>query len=207
MATPHGGGAKRLFLQVLPKALRSAAESLGAFIGADGCDIAFVENATTGCNAVLRSLRLAAGDELLMLSHGYPAVRNAVRHVAEEAGARVVEAKVPFPPPQPDAILAGVGAALTGRTRVAVIDHIFALTNTRNDIQDERVSWGRSEYVISAAAIAALAIVLFTVMQHHQLGATYHFGQFVVESDNIWLAARAGTLGGYFRSRPACENA
>jgi hypothetical protein len=75
---------------------------------------------------------------------------------------------------------------------------IFALTNTRDEIQDERVSWGRSEYVIAAAAIALLAIVLFTVLQHLQLPATYHFGQFVVESDNIWLAGRAGTLGALF---------
>jgi isopenicillin-N epimerase len=51
-AEPNG-----FFFQVLPKALRAAAESLGVFIGADSRDIAFVENATTGCNAVLRSLR------------------------------------------------------------------------------------------------------------------------------------------------------
>jgi isopenicillin-N epimerase len=118
-AEPNG-----FFFQVLPQALRSAAESLAGFIGADGRDIAFVENATTGCNAVLRSLPLAAGDEVLVLSHGYPAVRNAVRHVAEQAGARVIEAAVPFPRPQPAAIIAGVGAALTRRTRIAVIDHI-----------------------------------------------------------------------------------
>jgi isopenicillin-N epimerase len=118
-AEPNG-----FFFEVLPEALRSAAESLGAFIGADGRDIAFVENATTGCNAVLRSLPLAAGDEVLVLSHGYQAVKNAVRHVAEQAGARVVEAVVPFPQPQPEAIIAGVGAALSRRSRLAVIDHI-----------------------------------------------------------------------------------
>jgi hypothetical protein len=77
---------------VLPEALRAQAESLGAFIGAQGKDIVFVENATTGCNAVLRSLRLVAGDEILMLSHGYPAVRNAVRYVTVRAGARRLSA-------------------------------------------------------------------------------------------------------------------
>jgi len=55
----------------LPEALRYSAERLGAFVGADGKDIAFVENATTGCNAVLCSLRLAPGDEIVVLSHGY----------------------------------------------------------------------------------------------------------------------------------------
>jgi isopenicillin-N epimerase len=118
-AEPNG-----FFFKVLPEALRAAAQSLASFVGADGCDIAFVENATTGCNAVLRSLRLSPGDEVLVLSHGYQAVKNAVRHVAERAGARVVEAAVPFPRPQPAAIIAGVAAALTPRTRIAVVDHI-----------------------------------------------------------------------------------
>ena len=81
----------RFMRAVLPDALRHAAERLGAFIGADGKDIAFVENATTGCNAVLRSLRLRPGDEIVVLTHGYGAVRNTVRFVCERAGARMVE--------------------------------------------------------------------------------------------------------------------
>jgi len=114
----------RFFRRVLPEALRHAADRLGAFIGADGKDIAFVENATIGCNAVLRSLPLTAGDEVLVLTHGYGAVRNAVRYVAERAGARMTEADVPFPRPDADAIVGAVAAALTPRTRLAVIDHI-----------------------------------------------------------------------------------
>ncbi len=87
----------RFMRTVLPDALRHAAERLGGFIGADGNDIGFVDNATTGCNAVLRSLRLQPDDEIVVLSHGYGAVRNTVRHVCERAGARVVVAQVPFP--------------------------------------------------------------------------------------------------------------
>lgn len=114
----------RFVFRVLPESLRAAAEKLGTFLGADGKDIAFVENATVGCNAVLRSLRLDAGDEVLVLSHGYPAVRNAVRYVTGRAAARITEAAIPFPRPQSAAIIAGIGAALTPRTRIAVIDHI-----------------------------------------------------------------------------------
>jgi isopenicillin-N epimerase len=114
----------RFMRAVLPEALRRAADRLGAFIGADGKDVALVENATTGCNAVLRSLRLAPGDQVVMLSHGYGAVRNTVRYVCERAGACVVEADVPFPHPDADAIVANIAAALTPRTRLAVVDHI-----------------------------------------------------------------------------------
>ena len=114
----------RFMRSVLPGALRHAADRLGAFIGADGRDIAFVDNATTGCNAVLRSLHLQPDDEIVVLSHGYGAVRNTVRHVCERAGERMVEADVPFPHPEADAIVGNVAAALTGRTRLAVVDHI-----------------------------------------------------------------------------------
>jgi isopenicillin-N epimerase len=112
------------FMSQLPGLLRSAAERLGAFLGVDGRDLAFVDNATTGCNAVLRSLALAPGDEILVLSHVYGAVRNTVRFVTERAGATVTEAEVPFPEYSDDAVVASVAHALTRRTRLAVIDHI-----------------------------------------------------------------------------------
>jgi isopenicillin-N epimerase len=109
---------------VLPDALREAAARLGAFLGARGEDIAFVDNATTGCNAVLRGLALRPGDEVLVLDHGYGAVRNAVRFVTERAGARMTEAAIPFPHSTADSLVNAVAAALSPRTRIAVIDHI-----------------------------------------------------------------------------------
>jgi isopenicillin-N epimerase len=114
----------RFFRREMIPALREAAERLAALLGAEGRDLAFVENATTGCNAVLRSLRLESGDEILTLAHGYGAVRNAARFVAERAGAAVVEVPLPFPRPAAGELTARVSAALTRRTRIAVIDHI-----------------------------------------------------------------------------------
>ena len=114
----------RFMRAVLPGALRAAADTLAAFIGAEGKDIAFVDNATGGCNAVLRSLHLAVDDEVLVLDQGYGAVRKTVRFVAERFGARVTEAVIPFPNPTEDAIVDNIAAALTRRTRLAVIDHI-----------------------------------------------------------------------------------
>ena len=114
----------RFMHERLQAGLVAAAARLGVFLGADGNDIGFLDNATTGCNTVLRSLRLAPDDEVLVLSHGYGAVRNTVRFVTERAGARMTEAVVPFPRPDAAAIVASIAAALTGRTRIAVVDHI-----------------------------------------------------------------------------------
>jgi len=105
-------------------AIRNSADALGIFLNADGRNIAFVENATSGCNAVLRNVTLLPGDEIMILSHAYGAVRNAVRFVADRAGVRITEAAIPFPDPSEDSLTASVVAALTPRTRLAVIDHI-----------------------------------------------------------------------------------
>jgi isopenicillin-N epimerase len=104
--------------------LRAAAAQLAAFLGAAGEDVAFVDNATTGVNAVLRSLIFKPADDVLITDHTYPAVRNAVRFVCERAGARMIEAKLPFPAESPDGIVAAVAAALTDRTRLAIFDLI-----------------------------------------------------------------------------------
>ena len=114
----------RFFALELPPALREAAAILARFLGVEAEDVAFVPNATTGCNAVLRSLRLQAGDEILHVSHVYNAVRNTIGHVAERAGASVVVADVPFPRTEAAAILKNIEKAITKRTRLAVIDHI-----------------------------------------------------------------------------------
>jgi isopenicillin-N epimerase len=114
----------RFMAQELPGALRSAAVALAAHLGTDPEGLAFVANATEGCNAVLRSLVLAPGDEILLLSHGYGAVRKAAAHVAARAGARLAEVPLPFPRPTEDAVLAALGAAVGPRTRLAVLDHV-----------------------------------------------------------------------------------
>jgi isopenicillin-N epimerase len=108
--------------------LRATAGQLAAFLGAAGEDLVFLDNATTGVNAVLRSFALRPDDEVLVTDHTYPAVRNAVRFVCSRAGARMVEAKLPFPPEGPDGIAAAVMAALTDRTRLAVLDLVSSVS-------------------------------------------------------------------------------
>ena len=108
--------------------LDAARAALGAFVGADPDDLAFVSNATGGVNAVLRSLRLAPGDELLTTDHAYQACRNTLDFVAERSGARVVTVTLPFPVTDPQAIVDTVLAGVTPRTRLALLDHITSPT-------------------------------------------------------------------------------
>jgi isopenicillin-N epimerase len=111
-----------------PTLLRSAAGRVGEFLGASGDDIVFVDNATSGVNAVLRSLRLDPGDEILLLDHAYGAVARTAAFVARERGARVVTAPLPFPLADPSRCLAALDAGLSPRTRIAVLDHVSSDT-------------------------------------------------------------------------------
>lgn len=114
----------RFMSTIYPAAIRDAADALGSFLHADSGNIAFVDNATTGCNAVLRSVTLKPGDTVTILSHAYGAVRNAVRVVTEQAGGRIVEANIRFPDPTEDSLVAALLDTITPHTRLAVIDHI-----------------------------------------------------------------------------------
>lgn len=111
-----------------PGLVREAAAELAGFLGADPEGLAFVDNATTGVNAVLRSLDLKPGDELLTTTHAYGAVRKTLEYLCDGSGARLVEARVPFPLSGPGEIVEAVTDALGPRTRVAVLDHVSSPT-------------------------------------------------------------------------------
>ncbi|MGH7726418.1 MAG: aminotransferase class V-fold PLP-dependent enzyme [Candidatus Eiseniibacteriota bacterium] len=104
--------------------IREAADAVGAFLGARGDDLVFVENASTGVNAVLRSMRFAPGDEILIPDVAYGGVAYSVDYVARVSGATVRTLDLPFPVRDPKEWVHAIAGAITPRTRLAVIDHI-----------------------------------------------------------------------------------
>jgi len=104
--------------------MRVAADAVAAFVGARGDDLVFVDNATTGINAVLRSIDLREGDEIMITDREYGGIANAAAFAARSRGARVVTAELPYPTLEPGPIVDSIAGAMTPRTRLAVVDHI-----------------------------------------------------------------------------------
>lgn len=116
------------FTRALEPRLDAARVEVAAFVGARPEDLVFVRNATDGVNAVLASAAIDPGAELLTTDHAYGACRNALEAVAARAGARVAVARVPFPLSGPRDIVEPVLAAVTHRTRLALLDHVTSPT-------------------------------------------------------------------------------
>ena len=90
-----------------------ARAALAGFVGARADDLVFVPNSTSGLNAVIRSLRLRPGDEVLLTRHEY----GAVIRTWEFAGATLVYA-------EPDRLADAIGP----RTKAVSVSHITSPT-------------------------------------------------------------------------------
>ena len=108
----------------IEEALRAAVRPVAEAVGASAEDLVFVENATAGLNAVLRALDFEPGDEILITSHSYPAIRKAAHYAASRSGARVVEVALRLPLATDGEVLRAVAARLGFRTKLAIFDHI-----------------------------------------------------------------------------------
>ncbi|MGA2069243.1 MAG: aminotransferase class V-fold PLP-dependent enzyme [Thermoguttaceae bacterium] len=118
----------RFLVRQVQPLLDESRRALAGLVGAQAENLVFVSNATAGINAVLRSLRFRPGEELLLADHGYNACNNAVRYVAQRDGATAVVIEIPIPVESPDEVVRAVLARVTGRTRLAVLDHVTSPT-------------------------------------------------------------------------------
>lgn len=73
--------------------MRTAAD----FVGASFKNVVFVKNATSGINAVLRSLEIHEGDSILITNQTYGAVQKAAREECKSTGAKLLVLNLTYP--------------------------------------------------------------------------------------------------------------
>jgi isopenicillin-N epimerase len=168
----------------LSRRLDEARGALAGFVGADPAGLVFVPNATFGVNSVVRSLDLEPGDELLTTDHVYAACKKTLLFVASKTGARVVLARVPFPLAGEGDVVAAVLAAVTPKTRLALLDHVTSPTALVFPIQRlvaELAARGVDTLVDGAHALGMVPLDL------GRFGAAYY-----TANAHKWLCAPKG---------------
>jgi isopenicillin-N epimerase len=165
-------------------------------VGATASNVAFVRNATDGVNAVLRSMKLNEGDEVVVTNHGYNACINAVRFVAERAKATTRVAEVPFPIASPDEVVDAIAHVLSDRTRLVLVDHVTsptALVFPVDRIIELARQRGVRVMIDGAHAPGMLRLEL------EQMGADFY-----AANHHKWLCAPKAS--GFLYARPECQS-
>jgi isopenicillin-N epimerase len=169
--------------------LDAARAALAAFVRAPAERLVFAPNATSAVATALHSLapRLAAGDELLTTSHGYRACRNQLERLAAARGLHIVTVAVPLPF-DAEALIARMTAAITPRTKLALLDHVTSPTALRLPL----------EALIAPLAARGVAIVVDGAHAPGQLeldvGALLDRGVTCYAGNNHkWLCAPKGS--------------
>jgi isopenicillin-N epimerase len=108
--------------------MREAAARVAPFFSVRGEDLVFTDNATSGICGILRSAPLRSGDEILVADQGYGGINNGASFAARERGLSLQEWHFPTEDLRPQRIIDCFEAAITSKTRLAVIDQIHSGT-------------------------------------------------------------------------------
>jgi isopenicillin-N epimerase len=119
----------RFFKVDLERLMDGVRERIAQFMRCDPGGLAPVQNATVAICSVFANIHWKPGDEVLVTDHEYGSGLNELSRLAARFGIRVVTARVPFPIRSADQVYESVVAAVTDRTRLALISHITSATS------------------------------------------------------------------------------
>jgi selenocysteine lyase/cysteine desulfurase len=163
-------------------ALRS---ELSALVGAPPHTLVFTRNTTEGMNIVAHGLELAAGDEILTTTHEHVGGRCCWEAVARRHGLGLVTFTPPVPAESEEGLLGAWQAAVTPRTRVLSVSHVFFTTGAIQPVA-RLCAWARQRGLITVLDGAHPPGMLATNLQAIDC-------DFFASSPHKWLLAPKGS--------------
>ena len=173
------------YLRYMEDMLDEASAQLGDFVGCNGGDLVFVDNATVGMNIVAANVELSAGDEVLVTDHEYGAVLRIWREACRKAGAELVVGPLPEPFDNPHDLADAFLENITERTKLIVVSHVTSPTAMILPV--ERICAGAKERGVPVCIDGPHAIGMLP-LEIEKLGCDFY-----VVSCHKWLSAPFGS--------------
>lgn len=175
--------------------MSEARAALGNFLVTAADNLIFAPNVTWAINAVVRSLSLQPGDEVLATNLEYGAVDRTWRYYCGQQDAYYINQPITLPVTTPEAFVEELWAGVTERTRIIAISHITSGTALILPVAE----------VCRRARAAGILTVIDGAHAPGQidldldaLGADFYGG-----NCHKWLCAPKGA--GFLFARPECQ--
>lgn len=124
----HASNPMDFYLRKLEPLLEEALAEVARFVGCSADELIFIPNATAGMNIVAANVPLGSNDEVLLTDHEYGAVVRLWGQICQQTGARMVQARLPFPLTSKSEIVDRIFEKVTPRTKLLVVSHVTSQT-------------------------------------------------------------------------------
>lgn len=118
----------RFYMQHLERLTDVVRERVARFVNCRPEDLAFTPNATISIATILLNIEFEPGDEILVNTHEYMSAINELGRLGKRTGAKMVKAQVPFPISGEEQVIEAVMAAVSPKTKLAILSHITSPT-------------------------------------------------------------------------------
>lgn len=174
--------------------MRSARESLAAYLDTSAGNLIYTQNVTIALNIVARSLVLGAGDEVLSTNHEYGALDRTWRFLSKELGFTYINQPVDIT--SHEAFIESFWRGVTSKTRVIFLSHITSPTATIFPVE-KIVQRARENGIITIIDGAHVPGQISLSLD--SLGADFYGGNL-----HKWLCAPKGA--GFLYARPEVQH-
>ena len=171
--------------------LEKVRHRLASYVGTEPGNLAFIENSTFGANTVANSLPLGKGDQVIITDWEYGACVRAWQYYSEQKGFDIHTVQMPSTFETDEQLLAPIIEAVSNRTKVIFISHIFSPTGIIFPVK-KLTSFARERGILTvidgAHAPGQIDINL------EELGADFYFG-----NCHKWMLSARGAAFLYVR--------